>query len=413
MNHIHSLTLDCGLTLLVEPIPGVRSLGLSWLLPAGTARDPDHRIGLSAMWAELLSRGAADLDSRAQADAFDRLGVSRACEPETFAHVISASLLGSRLDDALPLIVDMALRPRMDEDAVEPARDLCLQALDSLDDDPQEQVMKLLRDFHAPPPINRSTLGEPAGLEAITPDELLPAWKHRAVPVGSALALAGDVDPTHAATLLNPLLNGWTGQAAPVTWNPPTTRGYHHHPDKTNQAHIALAWDAPCERDPACWPERIVSSVLSGGMSSRLFSEVREKRALCYSVYASYAADAHYGRGLAYVGTTPQRAQESLEVLAAELHRINTPAGRVTPQEFQRAVVGMKSRLVLSGESSSARAAALVRDWRKLGRARSLSELADQVDAVTLDQVNQHLASRSLGQTTIITLGPDPLTPPA
>src|SRR5690606_595426 len=100
---------------------------------------------------------------------------------------------------------------------------------------------------------------------------------------------------------------------------------------------------------------------------------------------SSYAADARYGRGLAYVGTTPQRAQESLDVLRAELERVNTPEGRVDESEFARAVVGMKSRLVMSGESTSARASALVRDWRKLGRARTLAEMARAVDAVTLD----------------------------
>lgn len=409
MSAIEMVRLECGAMLLVERIAGVRSLGLSWFLPAGTARDPADRIGMSAMWSELLNRGAGELDSRAQADAFDRLGVSRDVRAETFGHVISATMLGARLGEALPLIVDMALRPRMDAESVEPARDLCLQAIDSLADDPQERVMILLREKHAPAPINRSSLGTVEGLEAIRAEELAPAWKERALPVGSAIGLAGDVDAQAAADLLNRLLSGWTGQASEVTWGRSETRGYHFEKDETNQAHIALAWDAPSENDPAAWPERVVNAVLSGGMSGRLFSEVREKRGLCYSVYSSYAADARYGRGLAYVGTTPQRAQESLDVLRAELERVNTPEGRVDESEFARAVVGMKSRLVMSGESTSARASALVRDWRKLGRARTLAEMARAVDAVTLDDVNDHLSRRSLGEVTIVSVGPEAL----
>lgn len=409
MSGIQTITLDCGLTLVAERIAGVRSLGLTWFLPAGTARDPDDRIGISAMWEELLCRGAGTLDSRAQADAFDRLGVSRDADAETFGHVITATMLGSRLPDALPLIIDMGLRPRMDADAVEPARDLCLQAIDSLADDPQERVMKLLREKHAPSPINRSGLGTVEGIEAVTAEELLPRWRERALPGGGVIALAGDVDAAKAAAQLNTLLKGWSGAATEVTWGKSTTRGYHHEPDETNQAHIAIAWDAPSENDLGCWPERVANSVLSGGMSGRLFTEVREKRALCYSVYASYGADAKYGRGVAYVGTTPQRAQESHDVLMAELNRINTPAGRVTKAEFDRAVVGMKSRLVMSGESSSARAGALARDWRKIGRARTLTEMARQVDAVTLDQVNDYLSARTLGEITIATIGPEAL----
>lgn len=410
MSGIQTIELDCGLMLLAERIAGVRSMGLTWFLPAGTARDPDDRIGLSAMWEELLCRGAGDLDSRAQADAFDRLGASRDADAETFGHIISATMLGSRLPDALPLIIDMGLRPRMDADAVEPARDLCLQAIDSLADDPQERVMKLLREKHAPTPINRSGLGTVEGIEAISADELLPRWRERALPGGGVFAIAGDVDATKTAAQLNTLLKGWTGAATEITWGKSSTRGYHHEPDETNQAHIAIAWDAPSENEPGCWPERIANSVLSGGMSGRLFTEVREKRALCYSVYASYGADAKYGRGVAYVGTTPQRAQESLDVLMAELNRINTPAGKVTKAEFDRAIVGMKSRLVMSGESSSARAGAIARDWRKIGRARTLTEMAAQVDAVTLDQVNDYLSTRTLGEITIATIGPEPLT---
>lgn len=409
MSGIETIELQCGMALVVERIAGVRSLGLTWFLPVGTARDPDDRIGASAMWEELLCRGAGSLDSRAQADAFDRLGVSRDADAETFGHMISATMLGSRLTDALPLIIDMGLRPRMDADAVEPARDLCIQAIESLADDPQERAMKLLREKHAPAPINRSSLGTIEGLEAVTADQLLPMWRERALPKGAVLALAGDVDARKAAAQLNALLAGWTGAASEVTWGKSTTRGYHHEPDQTNQAHIAIAWDAPSENEPGCWPERVANSVLSGGMSGRLFTEVREKRALCYSVYASYGADAKYGRGLAYVGTTPQRAQESLDVLMAELNRINTPAGKVTQAEFDRAVVGMKSRLVMSGESTSARAGALARDWRKIGRARTLAEMAQQVDAVTLGQVNDYLGRRSLGEVTIVTVGPDAL----
>ena len=155
--------------------------------------------------------------------------------------------------------------------------------------------------------------------------------------------------------------------------------------------------------------ERVTTSALSGGMSGRLFTEVREKRGLCYSVHASYAADRDYGRSIAYSGTTPERAGETLKVLRGELERIATSAGQVTEDEFARAIVGMKSRLVMSGESTGARASALARDIWKLGRPRSLDELAETVDAITLDQVNDYLAQRSMGEMTVCTLGPESL----
>lgn len=414
MDRISASTLACGGTLVTETIPGMKSIGFTWLVPVGLAREPMDRIGSSAMWSELLMRGAGDLDSRAQADAFDALGASRGTKAETFFQAISATLLGSHLEAALPLITDMVLRPRMDDDSIEPSRDLCIQSIESLADDPQGRVMHILREKHSPPPINRSSLGTIEGLGAITGVELRADWRSLAVPGGSILAIAGDVDHAHAADLLNTLLRDWSGVSEKVEWSDADrVRGVHHEPDDTNQVHIAIAYDAPPEPSPDAWPERLVNAVLSGGMSGRLFTEVREKRSLCYSVWASYGTDARYGRTVAYVGTTPERAQESIDVLMHELRRINTPQGRITADEFRRAVAGMKSRLVFSGESTGARAGALARDWHKLGGARSLEELAASVDALTLDGVNAYLGRRSLGEITCVALGPSPIAFPA
>ncbi len=412
MSRIRTFTLECGMPLLVESMPGVRSLGLTWLVPAGSARDPEARQGASAIWAEMLMRGAGELDSRAQADMFDRLGAARGAGVETFYLGLSGTLLGARLGEVLPLVADMVRRPRFDESALGPARDLCLQAIDAQKDDPQERLMVLLRARHAPPPINRSPLGTREGIERVTASEVKSLWHERARPVGSILALAGEVNADDAARRLDGLLRGWSGVAPAVSWGRPTTRGYHHEREDANQTHIAVAYDAPPEPDAGAWPERLAVAALSDGMSGRLFSEVREKRGLCYSVHASYAADAKYGRVVAYSGTTPPRAQETLDVLLSELKRITTAAGRMTEDEFRRAAIGLKSRLVMSGESTSGRAAALARDWHKLGRARSLEELAGEIDALTLPRINEHLERRSLGEFTVATLGPEALTLP-
>jgi predicted Zn-dependent peptidase len=175
---------------------------------------------------------------------------------------------------------------------------------------------------------------------------------------------------------------------------------------------IVALHEAPAEPNTDSRLERVVSSVLSGGMSARLFTEVREKRALCYSVSQSYSSDRDFGRVLAYVGTTPERSQESLDVLMAELARINTRAGAVNNEEFERALIGIRAGIVLSGESTGARAAALVSDHYRLGRARSLEEIATQYAAITLNEVNRYLERRQLGEITIVTLGAKGLVRP-
>jgi len=413
MSSITTRTLRCGTPLIVEVMSGVRSAALAWLLPVGSASDPAPLEGISSLWSELLLRGAGTRSSREHADAMDRIGASTVSEVGSHTLRVGTTTLGSRLHEAIPLLADMVLRPLMEESAVEPCRDLAQQALESVADDPQERASLLLRERHHPTPLNRSGLGTVEGLKAITHRDLVLGWPRAAVPQRSIIAAAGAVDPDALVTLFDALLVGWTGATSEPAIGPTPPRGYAHEEDDSNQVQVLLAYDAPPEPDDSSVLERIVLTVLSGGMSGRLFTEVREKRGLCYAVSAGYRGDRDYGVVSAYVGTTPERAQESLDVLAAELLRITTPAGAVTPEEFERARVGMKAALVFSGESTGARAVGLAGDYRRLGRARSLEEIAVRIDRVTLDELNAYLATRRLGLTTIQTLGPKPLKPPA
>jgi predicted Zn-dependent peptidase len=184
------------------------------------------------------------------------------------------------------------------------------------------------------------------------------------------------------------------------------TRGYaHEHADST-QVHIGLAYEALPEPDDRSILQKAAVNILSGGMSGRLFTEVREKRGLCYSVFASYAGQRDRGAILAYSGTSAPRAQETLDVLKAELIRLSEG---VQKDEYDRAIVGMKSRLVMQGESTSSRAAAIASDQYTLGYPRSLDEMARRVDAVTLKDVNDFVHANAPGQMTIVTVGPAPL----
>jgi predicted Zn-dependent peptidase len=121
-------------------------------------------------------------------------------------------------------------------------------------------------------------------------------------------------------------------------------------------------------------------------------------------VHASYRADQDRGVVSSYVGTTPERARESLTVLMEQLDQINT--GDVTEDEFRRAQIGMRSKLVFSGESTGARAGSIAGDLVTLGRVRSLDERLESFASITLDRLNAYLRRRKPGTPTIQTLGP-------
>lgn len=413
MTEISQFTLSNHTRVVVESNPGVQSAAMVWHLPAGIATDSPDRVGRAAMWSELLLRGAGDLDSRTQADFFDRLGAGRSTAVSSRFISVGATMLGSRLVETIPLMADMVLRPRFDDSSIEPTRQLCVQAIEALQDEPGDLAALGARRRHLSPPFNRSTLGEMDGLGALTADEIREQWPAAASSSGSIVAVSGLVDPAAFVERLEALLGQWRGEAAEPTPAAAPARGYDHLDDETNQVQIVLMHDAPSAPSEDAVLERLAVRVLSGGMSSRLFTEVREKRGLCYSVHARYSSDRDFGLVSATVGTQPERAQESLDVLVAEMQRLGTPEGRVTAEEFRRAVAGLKSGVIFSGESTEARASALAGDLFRLGRPRSLAEVAAEIDAVTLDRLNAYVAEREMGRVTVQTLGPDALVVPA
>ena len=148
----------------------------------------------------------------------------------------------------------------------------------------------------------------------------------------------------------------------------------------------------------------------SGGMSGRLFTEVREKRALCYSVWAGYSSLKGRGSILGYAGTSNERAQATLDCFVAELQRLTKG---VTSEELERAKIGLKASTIMQGESTSARSGAIAHDYFMRGRIRTLEEVKDAIDAVTVEQVNAYLKKHEPGPFTIVIVGPKELKLPS
>ncbi len=406
MPHIQQFDLACGVPLLVERHDTAGSAALTWLLPVGSSCDPPGQVGASTCLAEWLWRGAGDLDSRGLSNALDRCGVQRSSHVASRHLSISATLIGDRLAEALPILSSIVLRPRFEDAAFEAVRDLTLQTLAGLRDEHQQRTMLLARQHHFPEPFNRSGYGEQADVQALTPGRARRVWRQWARPGGSIIGLAGNVDGPAVAQQLDALLGEWSGkvvEAKAQAWPEPRM---HHVQEEIAQVHIAVAAPAPADPERESILHRVATAVLSGGMSGRLFTEVREKRSLCYSVHASYAAGRDFGALFAYSGTTAERAQETLDVLLAELERLHEG---VDQAEFDRAVIGLKSRLVMQGESTGARASSIANDLYNRGVARTLDEMRAELEAVTLKEVNTYLAVRSAGPFTIVTLGPKAL----
>ena len=414
MSGIHLERLDNGLRVALEPIDGMATCSLCWLVPAGTAGDREGAAGEgeTTLLTEMILRGAGSLDSRGWSDALDGLGCERRTTANPFHTLLTATMMGSRLAEAMPLLSDAVLRPQLAAEHLDPVRRLALQALEGLSDDPQHLVMLRLAERFLPAPYNRTGFGHAKGLESATIAALRQSWQRRAVPTGSILAIAGAVDAHAAMPVIRAALGRWSGSIDEPAVTSPPRGGSDHLAMETAQTHLAMALPAPPDGHAEATALRLASLVLGGESSSRLFTEVREKRGLCYSVGASVSLGRDRGMLQVYAGSTPQRAGQTLACIRGELERF---AQGITADEFERARTGLKSRVVMQGESAAARASSVAGDLFRLGRARSLADLAGEVDRLSLDGVNEaiarHWAAGWMDRLTLASIGPAPLEP--
>ena len=192
--------------------------------------------------------------------------------------------------------------------------------------------------------------------------------------------------------------------ALPISGGTGPKRDHIDH--ESSQTHIALAYDGVSFVDPEYYEAWAAVSILSGGMSARLFTEVREKRGLCYSVYASLAAMKHEGRVICYAGTSNERAQETLDVTIQELMKLGDG---IREDELQRCKARAKSSLIMQQESASSRSGSLARDWYLLGRITTLQEVRDRVEALTIPKILDYVHRKPAGDFTVLTIGPKAL----
>ena len=404
VQYIHNL--KNGLTLVGEAIPAVRSAAITLLVPAGAATDPAGQSGSASVLSDWLLRGAGTRDSRALTGYLDGLGVQRSSQAETVFLRLSASLLGKNLMAVLPVYADIVRRPMLPEDGYAPALDLALQQLDAIEDEPSHKLSLLLRERHYPYPWGRPTVGKREELEALAAKQVRANFAARFTPRGAILAVAGLFDWRQLVAAVEAAWGEWQPVAPAALPEKPAPRGNTHVTQETNQSQIGLAWDAIADAHPDSILLQTALNVLSGGMGARLFTEIREKQGLCYSVHAGYASLKQQGAVFGYAGTSPDRAQRTLDSYIVELKRLTQG---ITQDELDRAKIGMKSRVIMQGESSGARSGAIAYDFYHRGRTRTLDEMRALIEGVTLPRVNDFLAANPAKELTVVTIGPEPL----
>ncbi len=298
--------------------------------------------------------------------------------------------------------------PTFPEDAFTVNLDLTKQELLALEDDAHGLADKLIGEQAYGSPLGRHPLGKPETLDRISRDDLAHHWQSQFQAGRMVVAAAGAIDPESVVDVFQKHFDGFgstsrEGRAAfPVEFS---ARATHHHKE-LEQEQICICWpgvDATHEDFPT---QHVVLGVLSGGMSGRLFTEVREKLGLVY--WVSAWQEAPRGSGMIFLGasTTPDRCDQTYTTLLKEVDRL---ADDIEQDELDRAITGIVANLETRGDSTRARCSELANDLFFFGRPLSDEEKIAKVEAVTIDGIRRYLATYPRDRLCVVTLGPRPL----
>ncbi|MCD6174294.1 MAG: insulinase family protein [Planctomycetes bacterium] len=399
--------LKNGMVLLGERIENVHSASFQFLLPAGASLLPDRCCGAGSVISDWLFRGAGNHSSRELIEAFDRLGVHRHASASAHHLSLSASLEAGNLPSALELYADVIGNPQLAPEQFELSRQLAVSELQGLDDDPRHKTMVLLYEQFYPDPFGRPAIGKLDQLGALPFEKTAGIVKKMFAPSKTIFSICGNYDFDAVCKQIEKLFDLQTEQG--LTEEQPVLKGKNcsHFPSEGAQVHIGLMTPAPTVASDSYYEIAAAVSVLSGSMSSRLFTEVREKRGLCYAVGASYKTMKDYAGISCYAGTTPEKAQQTLDVI---LEQFRVLKDGISADELQRAKVGLKTSLIMQGESTSARSSSIAADHFLLGRVRELAEIREKIEALSVDSVLNFLRKHPFEEFTIVTIGPNAVT---
>jgi predicted Zn-dependent peptidase len=406
---VHHHTFPNGLTLLLERMDHVRSAAVNFLVPAGCVYDPPDQIGLVSIFSDMITRGAGDRDSRALTLAMDSLGLDHSESVGQLHLRFWGSTLARNIPPALELFADILRHPHLPADELDAVKALALQDLQALEDEPRAKVMVELRRRFWPAPLGQDRRGTKESIERITAKSIRAFHAAKLSPRRMILSVAGNMEWQPLRDQVEKLFGDWKGNDAPPPELTPPPKGSAHLEKDATQTQIVIAYPSVPFGHPEYYAALGAVQVLSGGMGARLFTEVREKRGLCYSVSANYQTFKQVAGILCYAGTTTERAQETLDVTIGELKRM---IDGVTEAEVQRVRAGLKSSVIMQEESTSSRAGALASDWYYLGRVRSTEEIQQAIDALSPQSILEHVKKYPPRDLTIVTLGKNPLQLP-
>ncbi|CAN5214808.1 pitrilysin family protein [soil metagenome] len=383
--------LSNGLHVVTHAMPHLETVALGVWVKAGARDETPTENGVAHFLEHLAFKGTERRSAQTIAEEIESAGgeINASTGMETTTYY--ARVLKDDWKNAFDILADILTSSLYDPDELERERHVILQEIASAGDTPDDLVFDLAQAaaFGAHP-LGRPILGTYDLIANVSRQEIL-AWRARNYSASRmVVAAAGNIDHAALRDEAERLLGGLETGGRPDRSSPAFAAGMQTAPKPLDQTHVVLSFASPGYLNPDIYRLQVLSSLLGGGMSSRLFQEVREKRGLCYSVFSFASAYEDTGQFGVYAATSPDDTPELMDVTAKVMRSVT---GDVTEAEIGRAKAQLKATLVMNLESAAGRADQIARQFLAFGEVPRLDTLITKINAVTAGDVAQ-LAGR-------------------
>jgi predicted Zn-dependent peptidase len=382
---VRTTTLANGFRIVTEAMPGLKSASAGIWVNAGGRHERAEQNGIAHFLEHMAFKGTMKRSALKIAEEIEDVGgyINAYTSREMTAYY--ARVLSADVELALDVIADIVLNPVFDPKEIETERHVILQEIGQALDTPDDIIFDWLQEVSYPDqPFGRTILGPSERVGAFQRADLTGFVHEHYGPGQMILSAAGGVDHgtivAQAEALFGHLKPLGSGAIQPARFG----GGERRRVKKLEQAHFALAFEAPGYRDDAVYAAQVYATAMGGGMSSRLFQKVREEKGLCYSIFAQSGAYEDTGQITIYAGTSEAEIAALTHLTLDELKRAQDD---MTEAEVARARAQLKAGLLMGMESPSNRAERNARLLAIWGRVPSADEAVARIDAVTTDAV--------------------------
>ena len=383
-------TLSNGFRIVTENMPGLKSASLGVWVGAGGRHERSEQNGIAHFLEHMAFKGTEKRNSLQIAEAIEDVGgyINAYTSREMTAYYVR--VLEPDVPLAMDVISDIVLNSVFDPSEAEIERGVILSEIGQSLDTPDDVIFDWLQEVSYPDqPLGRTILGPEERVRSFTRDDLHAFVKEQYTPDQMVLSAAGSVDHDQLVKMAEAAFGGLQRREARVL-QPAVYHGGERRVIKDlEQAHFAMAFETASYRNDEIYTAQVFSLALGGGMSSRLFQEVREKRGLCYTIYAQAGAYVDTGSITIYAGTSGSDVAELSTLCIDELRRA---ADDMSEAEVNRARVQMKAGMLMGLESPSSRCERLARMVMIWGRVPGLDEVVAKIDAVNTGGVVEYAA---------------------